>query len=333
MCGKSNKVMKQESVQNPIDDLMALNLEMLPSNDIDLSYLQGFADIQNHPEVTAQQPYDSSQYTSEIEHSRTSSYGSSTSCESNSVDGSLSPLGGINVFAYYPSPYAAPPSEMPQTPAPPMTPYQWPSQAFFPEHFTPSTPCSPYFNHTPSHHTPSYHTPSHHTPSHHTPSHHTPSHHTPSHHTPSHNSPINPIPTSVYHTPTPTQVPAQNPAWNAHLKNFIKSNEVDASNSSFQLSSVSKSSLKMRRSRASRSKCPCVKCSSARVNGFPSPINHLCIVKGCTKSYTRPAHLRNHLKTHQNNEDLKCEICQKSFLQSEMMINHMIEHEPDLKLF
>ena len=318
MCGKSNKVMKQESVQNPIDDLMALNLEMLPSNDIDLSYLQGFADIQNHPEVTAQQPYDSSQYTSEIEHSRTSSYGSSTSCESNSVDGSLSPLGGINVFAYYPSPYAAPPSEMPQTPAPPMTPYQWPSQAFFPEHFTPSTPCSPYFNHTPSHHTPS---------------HHTPSHHTPSHHTPSHNSPINPIPTSVYHTPTPTQVPAQNPAWNAHLKNFIKSNEVDASNSSFQLSSVSKSSLKMRRSRASRSKCPCVKCSSARVNGFPSPINHLCIVKGCTKSYTRPAHLRNHLKTHQNNEDLKCEICQKSFLQSEMMINHMIEHEPDLKLF
>ena len=333
MCGKSNKVMKQEPVQNPIDDLMALNLEMLPSNDIDLSYLQGFADIQNQPEITAQQSYDSAQYTSEIEHSRTSSYGSSTSYESNSVDGSLSPLGEINAFAYYPSPYASLPSEMPQTPVPPMTPYQWPSQAFFPEHFTPSTPCSPYFNHTQSHHTPSHHTPSHHTPSHHTQSHHNQSHHTPSHNTPTHNTPINSIPTPVYHNPTPTQVPVQNPAWNAHLKNFIKSNEVDASNSSFQLSSVSKSSLKMRRSRASRSKCPCVKCSSARVNGFPSPINHLCIVKGCTKSYTRPAHLRNHLKTHQNNEDLKCEICQKSFLQSEMMINHMIDHEPDLKLF
>ena len=112
MCGKSTNVMKQESVQNPIDDLMALNLEMLPSNDIDLSYLQGFVDIQNQAEITEdQQSYNPTQYTSGGEHSRTSSCGSSTSCESNSVDESLSPLVGINAFGYYPSSYAVPQSD------------------------------------------------------------------------------------------------------------------------------------------------------------------------------------------------------------------------------
>ena len=331
MCGKASKDMKKESTENPIDDLLALNIDIMPSNDIDLSYLQGFADVQSQQDIAAyQQTYDAAHYASENEHTRTSSYGSSISCESNSVDGSLSPLGGANAFGLYPSTYQLPQPETPHTPAAPMTPYQWSNQAFFPDNFSPSMPYSPHFYHTPTHRTPVHHTPIHNTPNHHTPSHYTPGPHTPAPHTPAPHTPIQQShQVSAYRTPTPNQ----NQAWNAHLKNFIKSNEVDASNSTFQLSSVSKSSLKMRRSRASRSKCPCVKCSSARVNGFPSPINHLCIVKGCTKSYTRPAHLRNHLKTHQHNEDLKCEICQKSFLQSEMMINHMVEHEPDLKLF
>ena len=90
----------------------------------------------------------------------------------------------------------------------------------------------------------------------------------------------------------------------------------------------------IRRSRASRSRCPCLKCCSARINGLPSPSQHLCIIKGCQKSYSRPAHLRNHLKTHQNQADLKCGICLRKFITSEMIISHMTdEHEADLKLF
>ena len=99
---------------------------------------------------------------------------------------------------------------------------------------------------------------------------------------------------------------------------------------SFQLQAAPK----VRRSRASRSRCPCLKCCSARVNGLPSPSQHLCIIKGCQKSYSRPAHLRNHLKTHQNQSDLKCGICLRKFITSEMLISHMSdEHEADLKLF
>ena len=90
----------------------------------------------------------------------------------------------------------------------------------------------------------------------------------------------------------------------------------------------------IRRSRASRSRCPCLKCCSARINGLPSPSQHLCIIKNCQKSYSRPAHLRNHLKTHQNQSDLKCGICLRKFITSEMIITHMTdEHEADLKLF
>ena len=90
----------------------------------------------------------------------------------------------------------------------------------------------------------------------------------------------------------------------------------------------------IRRSRASRSRCPCLKCCSARINGLPSPSQHLCIIKNCQKSYSRPAHLRNHLKTHQNQSDLKCGICLRKFITSEMIISHMTdEHEADFKLF
>ena len=90
----------------------------------------------------------------------------------------------------------------------------------------------------------------------------------------------------------------------------------------------------VRRSRASRSRCPCLKCCSARINGLSSPGSHLCMIKGCQKSYSRPAHLRNHLKTHQNQSDLKCNICLRKFITSEMIISHMTdEHEADLKLF
>ena len=121
--------------------------------------------------------------------------------------------------------------------------------------------------------------------------------------------------------------------WNQHYNAYMLGNQVQDSNSSFQLSSISKSSLKMKRKRASRSKCPCVKCCSARVNGFPSPINHSCVVKNCSKTYTRPAHLRSHLKTHENQATLKCDMCSKSFMKAEMLINHMFEHGNEMRLF
>ncbi|CBY36269.1 unnamed protein product [Oikopleura dioica] len=91
-----------------------------------------------------------------------------------------------------------------------------------------------------------------------------------------------------------------------------------------------KSKLKNRR--ASRSKCPCTKCCHARAHQIPSPTYHACIVKNCQKTYTRPAHLRSHLKSHNNHGDLKCELCSLNFVNSDLLITHMFEHGQQMKL-
>ena len=91
-----------------------------------------------------------------------------------------------------------------------------------------------------------------------------------------------------------------------------------------------KSSLKNRR--ASRSKCPCLKCCHARANQIPSPTYHACVVKNCQKSYTRPAHLRSHLKSHDADGNLKCEICSANFMTSDLLISHMMGHGKQMKL-
>ena len=157
--------------------------------------------------------------------------------------------------------------------------------------------------------------------------------------------PLTPSPTLdlIYQSETPSQVffpvgfnpnhfqyqAACHPS-NHHQQNQYPQEWSPANCNSFKLQAAPK----VRRSRASRSRCPCLKCCSARVNGLPSPSQHLCIIKGCQKSYSRPAHLRNHLKTHQNQSDLKCGICLRKFITSEMLISHMSdEHEADLKLF
>ena len=145
-----------------------------------------------------------------------------------------------------------------------------------------------------------------------------------------------PPPTPVQGSPEQSFFPSNfnaDQVWSQHYNNYMNGNAISAENNSFQLSSISKSSLKMKRKRASRSKCPCVKCCSARTNGFPSPINHSCVVKNCTKTYTRPAHLRSHLKTHENQGTLKCDICSQAFMKSEMLINHMFEHGAEMRLF
>lgn len=101
----------------------------------------------------------------------------------------------------------------------------------------------------------------------------------------------------------------------------------------FKLASLDKalSGLKKRR-RASRSQCPCIKCCSARANCMPSPETHECIIVGCKKIYTRPAHLKAHLKIHEMDQYPQCQFCRRGIQQNaDAMINHMFEHRKDMK--
>ena len=80
------------------------------------------------------------------------------------------------------------------------------------------------------------------------------------------------------------------------LQNYLSPQETAVrSKKPFPLASIGKveSSLKNRRTRASRSKCPCVKCCNARANALPSPPSHACMIKGCSKTYTRNGILKN----------------------------------------
>ena len=121
----------------------------------------------------------------------------------------------------------------------------------------------------------------------------------------------------------------QTPAWNGGLQDYL----VSGYQPQFPLESVgkSKSSLKTRR-RASRSKCPCVKCCHARANSIPSPASHACMILGCNKSYTRPAHLRAHLKSHEKDRSPKCVVCTKTVMSADLFISHMFEHGKEMKL-
>merc|ERR1712113_722222 len=84
----------------------------------------------------------------------------------------------------------------------------------------------------------------------------------------------------------------------------------------FKLASLDKaaSGLKKRR-RASRSQCPCIRCCEARANCTRSPDNHECIAIGCNKVYTRPAHLKAHLKVHEMEQLTRCKFCQRTLPQ------------------
>ena len=130
----------------------------------------------------------------------------------------------------------------------------------------------------------------------------------------------------AYHYPPHGEV------WNQGLHHYIQS-EHHQQPAQFVLSSVgkAKSGLKTRR-RASRSKCPCVKCCHARANTIPSPSSHGCMVHGCRKTYTRPAHLRAHLKSHETDSAPKCEICLKTVMSADLFILHMFAHGQEMKL-
>ena len=117
------------------------------------------------------------------------------------------------------------------------------------------------------------------------------------------------------------------------LQDYMQSGLTSNPNPQFNLTPIGRadSSLKTRR-RASRSKCPCIKCCNARANQIPSPTHHACMVLGCNKVYTRPAHLRSHLKSHENDENPKCEICFKTLMSADLFIAHMFEHGLEMKL-
>ena len=121
------------------------------------------------------------------------------------------------------------------------------------------------------------------------------------------------------------------PQWNSGINDYIQSGISAAMLPPINLTPIGKTRLKTRR-RASRSKCPCVKCCHARANAIPSPTSHACMVDGCTKSYTRPAHLRAHLKSHQNDASPKCVICRKWIPSIDLFISHMFAHGMEMKV-
>ena len=116
-------------------------------------------------------------------------------------------------------------------------------------------------------------------------------------------------------------------AFQLSVNSYLQSVEIPSQNAPHLR--MEKSKLKNRR--ASRSKCPCFKCCHARAHQIPSPTYHACIVKSCQKTYTRPAHLRNHLKSHDNDGRLQCDICSVNFISSDLLISHMFEHGQEMK--
>ena len=135
-----------------------------------------------------------------------------------------------------------------------------------------------------------------------------------------------------FSTPVGYQFQSHDALWNQGLHDYVQSG-YDAQPTPISICPVgkAKSALKSRR-RASRSKCPCVKCCHARANQIPSPASHACMVSGCNKTYTRPAHLRSHLKSHENDKSPKCEVCLKTVMSADLFMAHMFEHGKEMKL-
>jgi uncharacterized Zn-finger protein len=55
---------------------------------------------------------------------------------------------------------------------------------------------------------------------------------------------------------------------------------------------------------------------------------YLCHFQGCDKSYTYPSHLQNHIASHENKLDYKCDLCNKKFNTITLLKKHKKTHGP-----
>lgn len=60
----------------------------------------------------------------------------------------------------------------------------------------------------------------------------------------------------------------------------------------------------------------------------PRPKNHICDFPGCTKAYSRPSLLEQHMRSHYGYRPFKCEFegCNDSFTRKDHLARHMLKH-------
>lgn len=67
--------------------------------------------------------------------------------------------------------------------------------------------------------------------------------------------------------------------------------------------------------------------SSSRASS-PRPKNYICDFPGCTKAYSRPSLLEQHIRTHYGYRPFKCSVenCGESFMRKDHLERHMLKH-------